>query len=257
MSSSSPAGRSIAAGAHRWSPAQLVQIPATSLVYHAHRALSRSGAASASRGSLASTPVTNGFSVAMSALEYPLETERLLLRPFTSGDFESLLAIQSRADVARHLYWEPRGEDEVRAALSAKMRESELHDDGDGLSLAVVLKESSELIGDCSLVLRSATHRQGEIGFVFHPGHGGRGYATEAARMMVRLAFTEFGMHRVIGRLEARNAASARVLERLGMRREAHFVENEFVKGEWQSELVYALLEHEWQAAIADRPADR
>jgi RimJ/RimL family protein N-acetyltransferase len=53
-------------------------------------------------------------------------------------------------------------------------------------------------------------------------------------------------MHRVIGRAEARNAASARVLEKLGMRLEAHFVENEWVKGEWQSELVYAVLEREW-----------
>jgi RimJ/RimL family protein N-acetyltransferase len=51
----------------------------------------------------------------------------------------------------------------------------------------------------------------------------------------------------VIGRLEPRNAASSRVLERLGMRREAHLLENEFVKGEWQSELVYAILEHEWK----------
>ena len=56
-------------------------------------------------------------------------------------------------------------------------------------------------------------------------------------------------MHRVVGRLEARNAASARVLERLGMRQEAHMIEHEYVKGEWQSEVVYALLDREWRAA--------
>ena len=56
-------------------------------------------------------------------------------------------------------------------------------------------------------------------------------------------------LHRVIGRLEARNVASARVLEKLGMRREAHFIENEWVKGEWQSEYVYAMLAEEWAAA--------
>ena len=59
---------------------------------------------------------------------------------------------------------------------------------------------------------------------------------------MVALAFETYDVHRVFGRLEARNLASARVLEKLGMRREAHLVENEWVKGEWQSELVYALL---------------
>ena len=65
---------------------------------------------------------------------------------------------------------------------------------------------------------------------------------------MVALAFGTYDLHRVYGRLEARNTASARVLEKLGMRQEAHLVENEWVKGEWQSELVYALLARERRA---------
>ena len=65
---------------------------------------------------------------------------------------------------------------------------------------------------------------------------------------MLTFAFEVYDLHRVCGRLEARNAASARVLERLGMRREAHLVENEWVKDEWQSEFVYAILEREWRA---------
>jgi RimJ/RimL family protein N-acetyltransferase len=105
------------------------------------------------------------------------------------------------------------------------------------------------MIGDCIVRLLSATHRQGEIGFVLHPDHHGHGYATEAGQTMLQVAFEGLGLHRVIGRLEARNAASARVLERLGMRREAHFVENEWVKDEWQSELVYAMLDRDWAAA--------
>ena len=179
---------------------------------------------------------------------FVLEGERLLLRPFTADDFDALFAIQSRPDVTRWLYWEARDEDEVRAALERKIAGSTLANDGDSLSLAVVLKASSEVIGDGSLFLLSAEHRQGEIGFIIHPDHHGHGYATETARSLLQLAFEAFGLHRVIGRLEPRNAASARVLERLGMRHEAHFVENEFVKGEWQSELVYAILEDEWQA---------
>jgi RimJ/RimL family protein N-acetyltransferase len=65
---------------------------------------------------------------------------------------------------------------------------------------------------------------------------------------MLRLGFEELGLHRIMGRIDARNEPSARVLERLGMRREAHMLENEFVKGEWTDEVVYALLEHEWRA---------
>jgi RimJ/RimL family protein N-acetyltransferase len=177
-----------------------------------------------------------------------LESERLLLRPFAADDFDALLAMQSRADVARWLYWEPRDEEEVRAALAHRIDATSFERDGDSLSFAVVLKDTSELIGDGGLFLRSAEHRQGELGFVFHPDRHGRGYATETGRTLLALAFERFRLHRVIGRLEPRNDASARLLERLGMRREAHFRENEFVKGEWQSELVYAILADEWAA---------
>ena len=91
----------------------------------------------------------------------------------------------------------------------------------------------------------------GEIGFVFHPDPHGHGYATEAARLLLEFGFAVVGLHRIIGRLEARNAASARVLEKLGMRREALLIENEFAKGEWQSELDYAILDREWRALRA------
>jgi RimJ/RimL family protein N-acetyltransferase len=195
---------------------------------------------------------------------YPLLTERLLLRPFATTDFEALLAIQSRADVARYLYWDPRTSAEVREALAAKARATAIVSEGDSISLAAELRATGELIGDCSLHWTSAEHRQGEIGFVFHPDHHGRGYATEAAEALLGLAFDELRLHRVVGRLEARNAASARVLERLGMRQEAHLVENEHVKGEWQSEVIYALLDREWASrraggagSAADRPGTR
>jgi RimJ/RimL family protein N-acetyltransferase len=182
---------------------------------------------------------------------YPIQTERLLLRPFAETDFDALLAIQSRADVARYLYWDPRTAAEVRETLDTKVRATAIIAEGDNLSLAAVSRETGEMIGDCSLLWTSAEHRQAEIGFVFHPDHHGRGYATEAAAALLALAFDDLRAHRVFGRLEARNTASARVLERLGMRKEAHLVENEHVKGEWQSEIVYAQLESEWASRRA------
>jgi RimJ/RimL family protein N-acetyltransferase len=108
--------------------------------------------------------------------------------------------------------------------------------------------------GDVTLTLGPPEHRQAEIGFVFDPAHQGHGYATEAAEAVLALAFGPYDLHRVYGRLEARNVASARVLEKIGMRREAHLVENEWVKGEWQSELVYALLAREW---LTSAPVER
>jgi RimJ/RimL family protein N-acetyltransferase len=179
--------------------------------------------------------------------ETPLHTERLLLRPFEEGDLAALIEIQSRQDVVRWLYWEPRSADEVRESLRLKMTARTLAAAGDTLSFAVVLRETGELVGDCNLTWISDVHRQGEIGYVFNPRHHGHGYATEASRRLLQLGFGELALHRIIGRLETRNTASARVLERLGMRREGELVENEWVKGEWQSEIVYAILDREWQ----------
>ncbi len=180
---------------------------------------------------------------------YPIATERLHLRPFEPGDLDALVAIHGDPDVVRFLYWDVRDRDELRGVLAEKQERTAIEKEGDGLNLAVVLRATGELVGDVTLFWRSEQHHQGEVGYIFHPGHGGRGYATEATGALLRLGFEELGLHRICGRLDGRNTASARVLERLGMRREAHMVENEFVKGEWTDELVYALLDREWRAA--------
>ena len=181
------------------------------------------------------------------APKLPLETERLLLRAFTPADFEALFAIYSRPDVVRWLYYETRSEREVRELLEDKARSLAIEKEGDKVVLAVVLKATNEVIGDVVLSCTSERHLQGEIGFAFHPDRHGHGYATEASAVLLRLAFEDLGLHRVFGRAEPRNTASARVMEKLGMRREAHLVENEFVKGEWQGELIYAVLDREWR----------
>jgi RimJ/RimL family protein N-acetyltransferase len=183
--------------------------------------------------------------------DWPLETERLVLRPFEERDYDALYSMQSDVEVTRYLYNEPRDREQVRELLGRKIAGAEWRDEGDWLSGAVVLRESGDVVGDLGLHWVSDEHRTGEIGFLFDPARQGHGYATEAARAFLKLAFEDFGLHRVIGRTEARNAASARVLAKLGMRCEAHLVENEWVKGEWQSELVYALLDHEWPVASA------
>ena len=180
-------------------------------------------------------------------LREPVATERLRLRAFTPEDFDALYSYQSREDVATYLYWEPRTEAEVRESLALKVAATRIRDEGDVLCLAMARADDGTVVGDIVLHLVNLAYRTAEIGFITHPDHHGRGYATEAGLAVLGLAFDAMAMHRVIGRTEARNTASARVLEKLGMRREAHLVENEFVKGEWQSELVYAILAREWR----------
>jgi RimJ/RimL family protein N-acetyltransferase len=179
---------------------------------------------------------------------YPLETERLLLRPYADDDLAALHDIERRDETARYLYNQPLDMDATRGLLERRAAMTAIDDDHDELALVAIHRASGARVGHVMLQRRNREHRQGEIGYVLHPDHQGHGYATEAAALLLRLGFEELGLHRIVGRLDARNEASAKVLERLGMRREAHLRENEFVKGEWCDELVYAILASEWRA---------
>jgi RimJ/RimL family protein N-acetyltransferase len=179
-------------------------------------------------------------------LPIPIETERLWLRLFAAEDFEDLCSFQTLPAVARYRYAEPRSREETRALLDGWLGNSGFEADDDKVVLAMALKDRNRVIGQVGLTLRSFQSRQGEIGFLLHPDFHGCGLAGEACRSMLRLGFEHFGLHRIFGRCNARNAASARLMERLGLRREAELRENKFVKGEWTSELVYAALAREW-----------
>jgi RimJ/RimL family protein N-acetyltransferase len=184
--------------------------------------------------------------------DWPLETERLTLRPFVEDDFDAMHAMRSSPDVSRYLYQEPATPEQTRDRLSRLIASPAWTKEDDWFSAAAVERASGVTVGDLAFHWVSEGDRTAEIGFVFDPRHQRKGFATEASRALLDWAFARAGMHRVIGRLEARNAASARVLEKLGMRLEAHFVENEWVKGEWQSELVYAVLDREWSASSSE-----
>jgi RimJ/RimL family protein N-acetyltransferase len=188
---------------------------------------------------------------AMFTITSPIHTNRLVLRPFTLDDLDDLHAIQSRPDVARYLYWSPRSRAEVQAVLERKIEQTRLAVENDALCLAITLPGTATravVIGEISLWWRSVEHRQGEMGFVLHPDYQGRGFAAEAAAAVLELGFNKLKLHRMYGRTDARNAASAALMRRLGMRQEAHFIHNEWFKGEWGDELVFAILEDEWAA---------
>ncbi|MGC1406649.1 MAG: GNAT family protein [Candidatus Dormiibacterota bacterium] len=184
---------------------------------------------------------------------YPIKTERLLLRPFADRDLDDVLAFQSREDVTRYLYWSPRDRVEVGEVLKGWMALPPMDADGQSLVLAAELQEANRVIGSLFLFLRSVEHRQGEIGFVFNPDYQGRGLATEGTIELLRLGFEGLNLHRLCGRCDARNQASAKLMERLGMRPEAHLIQNERVKGEWTDELVYAILAEEWWSRVGGR----
>lgn len=179
----------------------------------------------------------------------------MLLRPYRDTDYEAFADLHGRDDVARYLPWETRDAEASRVAIE-RHQDMSIDKDGDGITLAAILKdtgdgETDRLIGEFVLFLRSAKHSGGEVGYVLHPDFQGRGLATEGARAMLNLGFETMRMHRIIARIDARNVASAAVLTRLGMRKEAHLVENELFKGAWSDEADYAILAGEWSNSSA------
>ncbi|HEV2427341.1 MAG TPA: GNAT family N-acetyltransferase [Acidimicrobiales bacterium] len=184
-------------------------------------------------------------------LRTPIATARLTLRRLTLSDFDDHYRLFGDPVVARYLYTEPLDRSSAADHLARRVRDGERLD-GEWLNLAV--EENGRFLGEVGICQNSSAHRDFEIGFVLAPGEWGRGVATEAAAALVDAAVERLGAHRVTGHLDARNAASAAVLERLGMRLEAHFIANEWVKGEWCDELVYATLAEEWRARRRGSP---
>ena len=176
---------------------------------------------------------------------WPLRTDRLRIDLFTPDDVDAMYAYQGLPEVARYLYRPPHTRERSAQVIDAIAHGSPWAKAGDSLVLAVRRSESPEPIGEIVLKLADAHARQVEIGWVFHPGHGGKGYATEAARAVAVEAARTLGAHRLFARLDTRNDASIRVCERLGMRREAHLVENDLDGTDWSSEYVYAVLTRE------------
>ncbi len=181
-----------------------------------------------------------------------LRTERLLLRPLRSSDRSALLAYRSLPEVCRYVPFEPMDLAEIDRRLAGQWASTELVEAGSARTLGVEELASGQLVGDVVLILSKDDARQGEIGYVFAPAVAGRGYATEAARALLGLAFDRLDLHRVIGRIDSRHSASGRVLQRLGMRKEAEFVENDWFKGEWSSTTIYALLKREWPTSAGN-----
>jgi RimJ/RimL family protein N-acetyltransferase len=187
---------------------------------------------------------------ALYAPDYPLQTPRLLLRPFNRGDVDAVFAYRRRADVAEYLFDQPMSHDEVTEAVRGRIGQIAFMNEGDKILLALERKDDGVLIGEVSLIWRSAADRQGEIGYILNPDHQGHGYATEAAKALLQFGFEGAELHRIYARCDARNAASWHVMERLGMRREAHFRDHAQFKGAWDEEMIYAILEDEWRARV-------
>ncbi|MDO4262653.1 MAG: GNAT family N-acetyltransferase [Deinococcus sp.] len=152
----------------------------------------------------------------------PLTTERLLLRPFAGEDAADLHAYRSLDGVARFLLEDAWDQERTAQKLEQRRQQDDLRSG----HLALACEYGGRVVGDLSLWLTDDTGLSAEIGWVFHPAVAGKGLATEAVRAALGLAFEGYALHRVAAQMDARNLASARLCERVGMQREAHLRQN-------------------------------
>lgn len=170
--------------------------------------------------------------------QWPLVTERLRLRLHNADDAVWLHKLYSQPGVARYLLDEPWTKEVTRDKLAERLEKTGLdHETG---ALVLVIEFDGVPIGDVALWLTDHEHRQGEIGWVLDPAHGGQGFASEAVRAVLTLGFDHYKLHRITAQMDARNSASAALARRVGLRLEAHHVQNWFSKGEWTDTLIYA-----------------
>jgi RimJ/RimL family protein N-acetyltransferase len=177
-----------------------------------------------------------------------LVSARLVLRRLQPGDVAELVRYRSDPQVARFQGWEapypPADAERLVDAMLARHPDTP----GEWFQYAVELRSAQGIIGDCGVLTDAGEPRRAEIGFTIAAAHQGRGYATEAVRTLLGYLFGSLGKHRVSAECDARNLASARVLEKAGMRLEGHLRESTWAKGEWTDDLLYAILHREWAA---------
>jgi RimJ/RimL family protein N-acetyltransferase len=169
----------------------------------------------------------------------------LSIRRLELGDAEAVFQYRSDPMISRYQNWKPESVGEVQEFI-AGLDEIGVDTPGRWYQLGLCTRDSGELAGDCGILVQLQDPRQAEIGITLARDFQGRGLGTEALRAILGYLFTTLGKHRIFGSVDPRNGPSLALLERVGMRREAHFVESLWFKGAWADDVIYAILRREY-----------
>lgn len=181
-----------------------------------------------------------------------LDTPRLRLRPFCDADYEPFLAYRNDPLVYRYQGWKVPYLPEYARDFIEKMKMAVPGTPGEWYQLAIVPRESTGImIGDVAYHVTRTNPRLAYIGYTLMPQAWGHGFANEAVRRLLDYLFRVVNLHRVVAECDVENLASVRLLERLGFRREGHYLENFWLGQDstWGSEYLYAILQREWLLA--------
>lgn len=174
-------------------------------------------------------------------------TPRLVLRRFNEQDLTAFHAYRNDTNLARFQSWEAFNLTEA-AAFIREHQVREVGVRGQWLQIAIALRETDALIGDCAFKLHDDDIRQATIGGTLARKYHRQGYAVEAMTGLLNQLFEKLNLHRIVADADPENTASWKLLERLGLRREGHLKQSLWFKGRWADEYLYAVLRDEWFA---------
>jgi len=172
--------------------------------------------------------------------------ERLVLREFSENDWEALHAYSADERLCLFLNWGPNSEEDskqfIRHAVELQKQEPRT-----AFELAIAMRESGEMVGNCSIRITHAHHREGELHVIVRRADWGKGYGSEGIAALLDFGFGELYLHRIYSIVDPEDVATARVLEKNGLKREGHFREHKWIKEDWRDSLYYAVLDYEWE----------
>jgi ribosomal-protein-alanine N-acetyltransferase len=175
-----------------------------------------------------------------------IETERLILRPLTMADDEAVFAYASDPQVSKYVTFETaKSINDSRMFLETSVQN--YAEGKDPLNFAAILKKENKLIGSLGYLHWSNVDKRIEIGYALSRPYWNNGYVTEAARSLVAYCFANSDIMRIEARCRSEHDASARVMEKIGMKYEGLLRRNSFIKGEFWDMKIYSILRDEWQ----------
>ncbi|MCU4158161.1 GNAT family N-acetyltransferase [Carboxylicivirga sp. A043] len=172
-----------------------------------------------------------------------LISKRLLLRAIQPDDNKAILAYRSDAETNQYQGWIPKTLSDVDAFI--EKIPTVFNQADTWFQLVIVEKDSQQLIGDMGI--HFIDEDQVELGCTLIKTVHNKGYASEAMREVINHMFSQLNKHRIIASIDPANTASIKLVERLGFRKEAHFVESICSNGQWVDDVVYAVLKREWK----------
>lgn len=174
-----------------------------------------------------------------------LETERLIIRPISLNDKNEIFEYRSDAETNKYQGWIPKNIDDVETfigKISKNIDEPETW-----FQFVIIKRENHKIIGDLGIHFYDFDNKQVEIGCTLNKNFQNKGYATESLKKVIDFLFNELKKHRIISSIDPENKSSIRLVERIGFRKEAHFVKSLFLNGKWVDDLIFALIEKDWE----------